>query len=186
MRRTVAHTALVLLLAFAASPAPVDSQAPAVAPYLVLDTAKTSTMQTELQAAADKGYRLVAGQGSWLLSAILEKAPSEVEAIRYVLLATAKSGTMQKEMAASSARGYRFASVLGIGREVTIVMERPKGSTAPTHEYALLATTKIGTMMKEIGAETAKGFRFVGQTVFAKPEMLGGDEYVAIMQRPLK
>ena len=65
-------------------------------------------------------------------------------------------------------------------------MERQKGNTTPTHEHTLLATTKIGTMMKEIGSETAKGFRFVGQTVFAKPQLLGGNEYVAIMQRPLK
>ena len=149
--------------------------------YLVLDTAKTSTMQKELQEAADRGYRLVAGQGSWQLSAILEKTPGDAEAIEYVLLSTSKSGTMQKEMDESSAQGYRFASVLGIGKEVIIAMHRKRGTTARTHRQMLLATSKISTMERELAAEAVKGFSFVGQTVFTS--VFGGLEFVAILER---
>ncbi len=152
--------------------------------YRVLDTARTATMQKELQEAADRGYRLVQGQGSWLLSAILEKATGEVEPIEYVLLATSRSGTMQKEMAGAAAQGYRFASVLGIGQQVIIAMQRNKGITTQTHEQTLVATSSIKTMERELGAEASKGFRFMGQTVFDR--VLGGPEYVAILERPVK
>jgi hypothetical protein len=156
----------------------------AVSDYLVLDTMKTSTMQKELQDAADRGYRLVDGQGSWLLSAILEKTTgSTAEPLEYLLLATKKSGTMQKEIDEASSQGYRFLSVLGIGPEVTIVMQRTKGVTVPADEHKLLATSSIKTMQRELLVEAAKGFRFVGQTVFEKSPMLGGNEYVAILQR---
>jgi len=161
-----------------------DARAQATPPnYLVLDTTKTSTMQTELQSAADQGYRLVPGQGSWLLSAIMEKPATELPPIDYLLLATSKSGTMQKEMNDAAANGYRFASVLGIGGEVVICMERRRVVTARTHEQKLLATTKIGTMEKELLAEVANGYRFVGQTVFVN--WMGGSEYVAILERPV-
>jgi len=160
-----------------------DARAQATPPnYLVLDTTKTSTMQTELQSAADQGYRLVPGQGSWLLSAIMEKPATELPPIDYLLLATSKSGTMQKEMNDAAAKGYHFASVLGIGAEVVICMERRRGATTRTHEQKLLATTKIGTMEKELLAEAANSYRFVGQTVFVN---WLGNEYVAILERPV-
>jgi len=150
--------------------------------YLVLDTTRTGTMQKELQEAADRGYRLVVGQGSWLLSAILEKATGDVEPIEYLLLSTSRSGTMQKEMDGASAQGYRFASVLGIGKDVIIAMQRSKGTTTRTHAQVLLATSGIKTMERELLAGATKGFRFVGQTVFDR--VLGGPEYVAILERP--
>lgn len=151
--------------------------------YIVLDTMKTSTMQKELQEAADRGYRLVAGQGVWLLSAILEKVPDDAEPVEYLLLATSRSGTMQKEMTQAASQGYRFGSVLGIGGEVILAMQRKKGATAPTHEQLLLATTRIGTMEKELLAEAAKGYRFVGQTLFEN--WMGAREFVSILERPI-
>ena len=155
-----------------------------VADITMLDTNKTSTMQKELQAAADQGYRLLPNQGTWLLSAMLERKKEAVEPIEYLLLATSKSSTMQKEMNQASAEGYRFASMLGQGAEVIVAMARPKGATKPTHELKLLATVRFGTMKKEFTAEIAKGYRYVGQTYFQN--WLGQVEYVAIMERPAK
>lgn len=150
------------------------------ADYLVLDTNQTSTMQKELQEAADRGYRLVPGQGSWVLSAVLERTPQETEPVEYLLLVTSRSGTMQKEMNTASAQGYRFASVLGIGPQVIVAMQRRKSSTVRTHSQMLLATTRISTMEKELLEAAKRGFRFVGQTVF---EGLLSVEYVAILER---
>ncbi|MGH2628532.1 MAG: hypothetical protein ACRDHY_17995, partial [Anaerolineales bacterium] len=96
---------------------------------------------------------------------------------------TSRSGTMQKEMAQAASQGYRFGSVLGIGGEVILAMQRKKGATAPTHEQMLLATTRIGTMEKELLAETAKGYRFVGQTLFEN--WMGAREFVSILERPI-
>jgi hypothetical protein len=184
MRTSTVGVALLISVAIAPLLPAVAAGQNAQSGYLVLDTAKTSTMQKELQDAADRGYRLVPGQGSWLLSAILEKPAGEAEPIDYLLMATSRSGTMQKEMAGAAAQGYRFASVLGIGHEVIVAMQRRKGATAQTHEQVLLATTSIGTMARELGVEVGKGFRFVGQTVFDRA--LGGPEYVAILERPIK
>ena len=149
--------------------------------YLILDTARTGDMQKQLQDAADRGYRLVSGQGSWLLSAILEKTTA-AEPIDYLLLSTKRSGTMQKELDTASTQGYRFASVLGVGKEVIIAMQRRKGTTTRTHQQVVLATSGIKTMERELLAEVAKGFRFVGQTVF---DGLISAEYVAILERPI-
>jgi hypothetical protein len=91
---------------------------------------------------------------------------------------------MQKELDDAAAKGYRFASVLGIGAEVVICVQRRPGATTRTHEQKLLATLKIGTMAKELLTEAAGGFRFVGQTVFAN--WLGQAEYVAILERPVQ
>jgi len=156
----------------------------AQAEYRVLETAKTGTLQRELQEAADAGYRLTAGQGVWPTSAILEKAASSVEPVEYLLLSTSKSGTMQKEMDDASARGYRFATVVGSDKkEVALVMQRPRGSTARTHEQVLLATSSISTMERELRAAAAKGFHFAAQTLFER--LLGGPEYVSILERPV-
>jgi hypothetical protein len=177
--------AAMLCVCSAVHLAPAIAAAQAAPPdYVMLDTARTGTMQKELQDAADRGYRLVPGQGAWLLSAILEKATGDVEPIEYILLATSRSGTMQQEMTKASAAGYRFASVLGIGKEVIIAMQRAKDRTARTHEQVLLATSSIGTMEKELLGEAANGFRFVGQTVFDRP--FGGPEFVAILERPAR
>jgi hypothetical protein len=162
-----------------AAPAQVE-----VADITMLDTNKTSTMQKELQAAADQGYRLLPNQGTWLLSALLERKKEPVEPIEYLLLATSKSGTMQKEMTQAAAEGYRFASTLGQGGEVIVAMQRPKGATKQTHELKLLATVRFGTMKKEFMAEIAKGYRFVGQSYFQN--WMGQIEYVAILERPVK
>lgn len=150
---------------------------------MLLDTARTSTMQKELQDAADRGYRLVSGQGSWPLTAILEKAEGNVKPIDYLLLATKRTKTMQKEMNQAAAKGYRFASVLGVGHEVIIAMQRERGKTTQTHEQKLLATIRIRTLKKELFAAFDQGFRFVGQTVFEHSFTV---ENVAILERPVE
>ena len=97
--RTNSVEALVLLVSVLAfmSLAPMAEAQVAAPNYLVLDTERTGTMQQELQEAANNGYRLVPGQGSWGPTAILEKA-LDPETIEYFLLATSKTGTLQNEM----------------------------------------------------------------------------------------
>ena len=133
-------------------------------------------MQQELREAADKGYRLVPGQGSWGPTAILEKAV-DPEPIEYFLLATSKTGTLQDEIDEAATQGYRLASVLGKGDEAVVVMQRVPGQADPTHEYVVLGTKRAGTMAEELRAEAANGFRLVGQSHYNSPS----SEIVALL-----
>ncbi len=159
--------------------------------YLVLDTERTGTMQRELQEAADNGYRLVPGQGSWGPMAILERAV-DPEPVEYFLLATSKTGTLQDEIDDAASQGYRLASVLGKGDEALVVMWRAPGQADPTHEYVVLGTKRADTMAEELRANAANGFRLVGQSHYNSPSsevvsiLFDLPEMVAILERPLQ
>jgi len=152
--------------------------------YVVLSSLKVGTMQAELQAAADRGYRLLPFEGAWGATVLLEKT-SDVAPIEYLALSTAKTATMQAEMEKASAAGYRFAATLGSGfREFVVVMQRAKGVPARTHEQVLHAAARIGTLKRESLAELEKGFRVVGLTSFAG--FVRNPETVVILERPAR
>ena len=192
MHTNSVHT-LVLPISVLAlmSLAPLAEAQVATPDYLLLDTERTSTMQQELQDAADHGYRLVPGQGSWGPTAILEKV-LDPEPIEYFLLATSKTGTLQDEIDNAATQGYRLASVLGKGDEAVVVMRRAPGQADPTHEYVVLGTKRAGSMEEELLAHAANGFRLVGQSHYNSPSsaivglLFDLPEMVAILERPLQ
>ena len=191
--RTNSEEAVVLLISVLAllSLAPIAEAQVGPPDYVVLDTERTSTMQQELQEAADNGYRLVPGQGSWGPTAILEKVV-DPEPIEYFLLATSKTGTLQDEIGKAATQGYRLASVLGKGDEAVVVMRRAPGQVEPTHEYVVLGTKRAGTMEEELLAQAANGFRLLGQSRYNSPSseavaiLFDLPEMVAILERPLQ
>ena len=140
--------------------------------YLFLDTQQTGTLQRELQEAADNGYRLVSGYGSWGRPTVILERALEPEPIEYLLLAAAKTGTLQDEIAEAATHGYRFTSVFEIGGEAVAVMQRAPGQADPTHEYVVLGTKRLGTMEEEFLAAAANGFRLVGQTHYNSPSSI--------------
>ena len=140
--------------------------------YLFLDTQQTGTLQRELQEAADNGYRLVSGYGSWGRPTVILERALEPEPIEYLLLAAAKTGTLQDEIAESATHGYRFTSVFEIGGEALAVMQRAPGQADPTHEYVVLGTKRLGTMEEEFLAAAANGFKLVGQTHYNSPSSI--------------
>ena len=160
--------------------------------YRVLSTSKTSTMQKEMQEAADAGFRFAdvmggetAAGGSEVL--IVMERGSESGSYEYRLLATSKTSTMQKELQGAGAVGFvyrgqtQFKSAFG-GSEVVVIVERPKdAANRQRFEYLLLATNKTSTMQKEMTDAAERGFGFVGLTV-GKTAM-GGEEVVSILQR---
>jgi hypothetical protein len=172
-----------------------DETAPSRFEYRLLATNKTSTMEKELNQAADAGFRfegVMGGETSFggkEVVSILSRAPgAETRArYRYKLLATNKTGTMQKEMAEAAAAGFVYRgqtvteSMFG-GREVIVIMERDRDTTGAQVEYKLLATNKTGTMQKELSAAAAAGYRYRGVTVASTA--LGGQEVVIITERP--
>ena len=160
--------------------------------YKVLSTTKTSTMQKEMQEAAEAGFRFsdVMGGSTALggseVVVIMSKA-AKSGAYDYRLLATSKTSTMQKELQEAGDAGFEykgqtaFKSGFG-GKEVVSILERSKDTTAPPRfEYRLLSTSKTSTMQKELSEAGDHGFEFVGMTV-AKT-LMGGDEVVSILRR---
>lgn len=165
--------------------------------YKLLATSKTSTMEKELNEAADAGFRfegVMGGEtsfgGNEVVSILSRAEGTETKArLQYKLLATNRTGTMQKEMAAAAAAGYAYRgqtvtdSTFG-GREVIVIMERERDQAAAVAEYKLLATNKTGTMQKELSEVAEAGYRYRGVTV-AKTAF-GGSEVVVITERSLR
>jgi len=107
--------------------------------YRLLATSKTSTLQKELQAAADAGFDYI-GQtvfrstfGGSEVAVILEKntAASSRPHYEYTLIATSKTSTLQKELDEVSEQGYEALGMtvgqtaLG-GSELVVIARRPR------------------------------------------------------------
>lgn len=161
--------------------------------YLVLATNKTSTMEKELNAAAERGLRyggVMGGEtafGGNEVVVVMWKDSAETEGrYAYRLLATSKTSTMQKEIQDAGEAGYEyrgqtvFESMFG-GKEVVVILERDKSAERKDYEYKLLATSKTGTMQKELSLAGAQGYAFVGLTV--GQTAMGGQELVVITRR---
>ncbi|HEY7911864.1 MAG TPA: hypothetical protein VIG62_08125 [Blastocatellia bacterium] len=163
--------------------------------YRLLATNRTSTMQKEMNEAAQSGFRfggVMGGEtafGGKETVVVMSKATSgdAKRRFEYRLLATNRTSTMQKEMQEASDQGYEykgqtvFDTTFG-GNEVVIIMERDIESKMALWEYKLLATSRSSTMQKELNEAGGDGFQFVGVTV--GKTSFGGNEIVSIMRRP--
>jgi hypothetical protein len=177
-----------------ATPAPAGAAAERV-DYRVLATNKTSTMQKEMQEAAEAGFQfsgVMGGETSFGGSevvVVMTKAASAKPRYEYRLLATSKTSTMQKEMQEAGDAGFEFRgqtvfkSTFG-GKEVVTILERDRDAKLPRFEYRLLATKKTSTMQKELQEAGEQGFAFVGLTV--AETAMGGSEVVTITRRKVE
>ena len=106
--------------------------------YKVLATTKTSTMQTELQQAADAGYEFVAQTvfeslfGGKEVAVILErdKEATSTAKYEYRLIATKRTSTLQKEVDEAGKSGFQALAMtvgetaIGGGELVVITRKR--------------------------------------------------------------
>lgn len=169
--------------------------APASRDYRVLATNRTSTMEKEMNQAAEAGYRFRVVMGGETMGgnevvAIMERAGAPGPRYQYRLLATNRTSTMQKEMQEASEAGYDyvgqtiFKSTFG-GDEVTCILERVAGDRPQSrYMYRLLATTRTSTMQKELQTAAADGFEVAGLTL--GKTAVGGSELVTIVRRPVR
>lgn len=105
---------------------------------------------------------------------------------QYKLLATTKTSTMQKEIAETSAQGYRIlVGAPTSGTEMALFLSRD-GTVSEPYKYKLLATTRTGTMQKELNELATGGYRLIPSTMIAKEQLFGGVEIVMIMEQPPK
>jgi hypothetical protein len=157
----------------------------------VLATAKTSTMENEMNEAAEAGFRFAAVMGGDTAFGgsevvVIMTRTSDQPRVQYRLLATGKTSTMEKELQQAADEGFEyrgqtvFKSTFG-GKEVAVILERDKSTDPARYRYHLLATSKTSTMEKELRDAAAAGYEFVGMTV--GKTLIGGEEIVSILRR---
>ena len=100
----------------------------------VLTTAKTSTMENEMNEAAKGGFRFTGVMGGDTafggseVVVIMTRTPNQPR-VQYKLLATGKTSTMEKELRDSTAAGYEFVgmtvgkTLIG-GEEIVSILRR--------------------------------------------------------------
>jgi hypothetical protein len=159
--------------------------------YRVLATSKTSTMDKEMNQAAEAGFRFHSAMGGDTAGgseavAIMAKPRGAKGRYAYRLLATSKTSTMQKELqqAADAGFEYRAHTVFSsafAGEEVVCILERDEDSREARSQYLLVATSKTSTLEKELMDAATSGYQVLGLTV--GKTAFGGSELVAIMRR---
>lgn len=196
MSQPVRHASAIIvgLLLWAATP-PHGAVAQAIVAgveHRVLATNRTSTMEKELNEAAEAGFRYKAVMGGETavggneVVAVLARSGTSKGRFAYRLLATSRTSTMEKELQEAADAGFEyvgqtvFRSAFG-GDEVVCILERDKENTAGASRYRLLATTRTSTLQKELEEVGAAGYEVLGMTV--SKTALGGRELVAIARR---
>jgi len=199
MRKCVFAAMLVLIIGAIQTGIRADNEVSSISvqesfEYKLLATNKTSTMQKELNQAAEEGFQFegvmggetsIGGSESVVIMAKRKSAPIK-KRYEYKLLATNKTSTMQKELQQAGDAGFDykgqtvFSSTFG-GKEVVVILERDREARPIPYEYKLLATSKTSTMQKELQQAANAGYRFVGVTVGSTA--LGGKEVVIITRK---
>lgn len=164
---------------------------PARYDFKVLATSKTSTMEKEMNDAAQAGFvfqGVMGGEtafGGKEVVVIMGRTAGQ-KPRSYKLLAANKTSTLEKEMQSAADAGYEykgqtvFESAFG-GREVSVIMERDPESPAKGTRYRLLATSRTSTLEKELAESGAQGYAVAGMTV--SKTAFGGNEVVSILRR---
>jgi hypothetical protein len=173
-------------------PAVASAQARPGVDYRVLATNKTSTLEKELNDAAEAGFAFQAVMGGETaiggseVVAVVSRVGNARPRYSYKLLATSRTSTMEKELQEAADAGFEyrgqtvFKSTFG-GEEVVCILERDKDADAKRSQYKLIATTKTSTLQKELLDAGAAGYQIMGMTV--SKTAIGGKELVAITRR---
>lgn len=194
LRMSVAAVFVVVGMGLSAVSAFAQSERPSGFDHRVLATNRTSTMEKELNDAAEAGFRfqsVMGGDSAFGGKEVVvvmsrSRSGTKVGRFGYKLLATSKTSTMQKEMQDAADAGFEykgqtvFNSAFG-GDEVVVILERDKDAVATSVEYTLMATSKTSTLQKELQEAGELGYELVGMTI--SKTALGGKELVAIMKR---
>ena len=105
---------------------------------------------------------------------------------RYLLLSTIKTSTMQKELNEAASQGFRIiASSSSCGQSEAVLLLERIAQPPDTYQYRLLATTRTGTMQKELNDAANEGFHLLPRTTMAK-EGLMTKEIVLVLEREPK
>ena len=168
------------------------SAEPANYEYKTLATSKTSTMEKEMNDAAQSGFVFMSVMGGETafggkeVLVVMGRSAEVSKQMVYKLLAANKTSTLEREMQNAAAEGFEykgqtiFESSFG-GREVSVIMERDKSADPKNSLYKLIATSKTSTMQKELAEAGGEGYQLLGMTV--SKTALGGNEVLCILRR---
>jgi hypothetical protein len=159
----------------------------------VLATSRSTTMEKEMNEAADAGFRFAAVVGGDTVAGsqlvvIMTRSGAATPAYRYRVLATQKTSTMQKELQAAGDEGYAYKAQTAFkgsfsGSEAVTLLEQERARAGDVrYEYLLLATNKTSTMQRELSDAAARGYEFVGVSV-GDSSLSGGDEVICILRK---
>jgi hypothetical protein len=159
--------------------------------YKTLATSKTSTMEKEMNDAAEAGFAFMSVMGGETAFGgkevlVVMGRPATPKQMVYKLLAASKTSTLGREMQESARQGFEyrgqtvFESAFG-GREVSVIMERDKTVPPNNSAYKLIATSKTSTLQKELVDAGGAGYELIGMTV--SKTAFGGNEVVCILRR---
>lgn len=162
--------------------------------YRLLATSKTSSMEKEMNQAAEAGFvfgSVMGGEssigGKEVVVVMTKNSANPASQRKYLLLAASKTGTLQKELQQAGDAGFEycgqtiFESTFG-GQEVAIILEQGRSDSKGRRiEYKLLATSKTSTMEKELNQAGEAGYKFLG--VLVGKTAFGGRELTTILQK---
>lgn len=120
---------------------------------------------------------------------VMDTPAQSADFVDYRVAATTRTGTMERELNHYARDGFFLTSVMGGetefgGNELVAIVERRSGEQSPpSYDYIVLATSRTGTMDKEMRDAARRGFVFAGLTVYESA--FGGDEVVIVMERNL-
>jgi len=189
--------ALVSLLLAASSsavePLKTDKSSDGPIAYRVLATSRTSTLEKEMNEAAEDGFEFDDMMGGETLGGdevvtvmVRREGVGSEQRYEYKLLATSKTSTMLKELNQAGSEGfvYRGQSVAETafgGNEVISLLSRALDQQRKRYVYLLKATKRTKTMDKELNHAGQEGFELMGLTV--STTAFGGQELVSILMR---
>jgi hypothetical protein len=139
--------------------------------YAVLETRRTGTMQNEIRAAAERGFRVLNGAtiGEKMVI-MMERLATPEDPYKYLLLAMTRTDTIEKELKEAGDAGYKLLPQTLVSKripfsfgmlETVVVLEKaPKSSRK--YQYRLLENKRTSAMEKEILEAEEAGYTLVG------------------------
>ena len=137
--------------------------------YRLLAARRTSTLELELNAAAEAGFRIVTvtwGEAPILVThpgdrnetmILLERADRS-QRYSYRVIAAAREDNLEAALNEAGAEGFH---VRAVARRV-IILERDEAAAAVPIEYRVVTTTRVSTLEAEIAAAAGAGYAPVG------------------------
>jgi len=152
-------------------------QDPALAQnHLSLAPGKINSMQGELNAAAECGFRIISSEFTPSLGLIarMQKEATPPVKYEYRVLHALRTSKMQKELNEHGAQGFRLRQdslMRGVGGVLSLVMEKSPG-TAQQYNYLYYVTSRQSTLEKRIEQEHEHGYEVAAKASFNGSKIL--------------
>lgn len=127
--------------------------------YCLLNTLKISTLEKEMNEAAQAGFRFAVSSAAQDVLMAREYKAKDQPRFEYKLIPIRAKQEAVQALSEAVKQGFVFRTVTGFG--MSAIMERAAGQNAMAEpvEFEVLDTRTEATMQKEIQAAAARGFK---------------------------